>query len=865
MPKKFLLLTTLFFALYGRAQQLPAKQYNFTHYTTASGLISNQVNNVIQDKEGYIWITTTDGLQRFDGVRYKTFRHDPKDSTSIPYNIVSQMVLDKKGNLWLLFNLGKICIFNTKTFVFKEVKVVTKKDYGVGSVVQALIADEYDNMFLMIAGTEILTYKASTNEFSYKNNFFKQKDDWHICSFIQQPGTHKYWISVLGGGLSVYNHSTGNLSSAENNIEKEPIIEQYKGLKTSVAHFFDSKNRLWFVNWNPAVPIIYCYDFKTQQPVFSSIEIYSYFKAYHEIHGFYEQKDGTIWIRGIPVLAKYIETEKKFQMVYNGYNNEQGISYSLVNCLFEDREKNLWVTTDNNGLFRFNPSAEFFTNVKHINRNNLKEGDGTMMSFMETKWGTLLAGAWGDGMYEYDKNLDPVPLTVPDFVKMNTFAWWMTASADSNHIWIASQPGIYSLNQQTKKLQFYNPPALEGKTVRQIVEDKHGNLWIGMFGSGVFKWTASKGQKDFNEGIAKFTDLPAGQVGKIFIDSKGLVWIGVGVDGLYVIDPDTDKIVMHFSAKEPGAKNLPEVVISSVGEYDDSTMIITTATMIIAYNRNANTSTIVGTSQNISGYISAFEKDKNGYLWLTTSNGLYRINIQKKIFVYFNRIDGIENEKFSQPSSYVMHDGRMIFGTSTHFIVFDPLAMKTNTSFSDVTITDFKVFNKALPLDSLLKLDEIELDYKENALTIEFSPLLYNSASLIRYKLSGIDKNWVIADKNDRAIYNYLPPGTYTFLIKTMNENGKESVKVTMLKIKINAPFWRTWWFYSLLALLVLGLLFWLDRQRTKRKEAVEKMRTGIADKLHQEVNTALNNINILSEMAKLKADKDIEKSKEYI
>jgi hypothetical protein len=416
-----------------------------------------------------------------------------------------------------------------------------------------------------------------------------------------------------------------------------------------------------------------------------------------------------------------------------------------------------------------------------------------------------------------------------------------------------------------KSIQFYNPPIFENRTIRQIAEDKNGNLWLGTQSRGLYKWTKSKATAKFEDGISKFTAISDGLVGKITIDSKGYAWVACGIEGVFVIDVNTDKIVLHFSDQATAEKKLPEQVVSAIMEYDDTTMLITTSTYIIRYNRVSNRSALVGRPEFISGYISALEKDKNGFVWMTTTNGLYRINIQKGIFINFNRADGIENECFIQAASYRMPDGRLIFGSTSHFIVFDPLQIQIHSVFPGINVTDFKVMNRSLPLDSLLSLKKIELEYDQNSLVIEFSPLLYNSASLIKYKLEGLDKDWVVSDKNNQAVYSYLPPGSYSFLMKSMNEDGVESNKITRLIITVAAPFWKTWWFYSLLALLVVGLLFWLDKQRMKRKAGIQKMRSDIADKLHQDVNTALNNINILSEMARLKADKDIEKSKEFI
>lgn len=863
MPKLILIIFCIFSAYNSLAQ--PAREYSFIHYSTGSGLLSNQVNTIVQDAEGYMWIGTTDGLQRFDGNRYKTFRHNAKDPASIPSNPVWQLLQDNNKNLWVLMADGRVGIFNTKKFTFREVPVHFKKRVSPNTTLKHLITDAQGHLFYLISGSEVITLNEKATEFSYTNNFFKQKDDWDIEDFMQQPGTQKYWISIKGAGLAVFDKKTGQLSFSGNNTAKEKLIELCEGSGTYSNLYFDRQNRLWGITWG-TVPFIHCFDLKANKQLLKEVTLGGHLNSYHEIRGFFEQRDSSIWVKGLMVFAKFLEDKKQFQFVYNGYASEQSIAYETVHCLYEDRERNIWVATDNNGLYRFNPAMEFFRNVKHINHSNLKTGSGHPMSFITTRWGTILAGTWGDGLYEYDKDFNEIPVSINGLgKKVNPFAWCMIACADSNSIWMSAQPGIYRINQAERSFKFYNPAILKGKTIRQIAEDRNRNLWLGMNSTGVFKWTAAKGSRKFDDGLSAVTGIPAVQVNKITVDSRGCIWIGTPENGVYVVDPVTDKIKLRFSDTSENERKLPERGVSSVLEYNDSVIVITTATRIVLYNRILKRSVIVGTPEMISGFITAVEKDQNGYLWLTSTSGLYRINIQRKIFVKFNRGDGLDNEHFIQSASVKLPDGRIVFGTTNNFIVFDPAAVSINTSFPDISITGFKVMNKSLPLDSLQQLKEIELSYEENSLVIEFSSLRFNSVSLTKYMLEGLDKEWKISDNNNEAVYSYLPPGKYKFLVKTIDEEGNESTIGTRLNITVNSPFWKTWWFYTLLALAVSVLLFWLDRERMRRKETMEKMRSDIADNLHQDVNTVLNNINILSEMAKLKADKDIEKSKEYI
>lgn len=850
------------------SQQVKAqdpKQYSFIHYTTTAGLLSNQVFSTAQDENGYLWIAGTDGLQRFDGVRYKSFRHIENDSSSITSNPVEQLLLDKKKNLWLLLFDGTVGIFNTKNFTFSKKEVRTKSPTSFNTSVKRLIMDEEGSIFYLLQGNELVTWNEKQNEFSYKYNFFKQLPEWGISDFAHQPGTQKYWLGIQGAGIAIYNKATGKLSYAGNNIEHEPVIDGLPKTAFPALMKFDSKGRVWFVCWETVFPYIYCYDTKSNK--FDRYEMLTQVKAYHEVQGFIEQKDGTVWIKGFKIFAKFLEKEKKFQLVYNGYTNEYSINYEMITSLFEDRESNLWVGTNNNGLYRFNPSQQYFSNIAHTNRMSGRLGSGSVMSFMPTKWGTTLAGSWEDGLYQYDSSFNVVPLNIKGIDnKGGPFIWNMFASKDSNTIWMASQPGIYMLDQSNRSVSFYNPPILENRTIRQIAEDNMGNIWLGMQHVGLYKWEIADTKNKAAVVPQKFSAIPVGMINKLIIDRKGLLWVATPKNGAYAIDPKTDKVVVHIAKDSITKLKLPEEGVSSILDYSDSLIIITTSTRIITYNRILKQTAEVGKPNIISGYIASMEKDRKGYVWVTTTSGLYRVDIKKNIFIHFSKEVGIQYDNFILAASNKLPDGKLIFGNSSQFVVFDPDKIFTKNKVApNLVITDFEVSNKKLSVDSLLALKEITLLYKENSINIYFSPLTHTTPYLIQYKLEGLDKDWKAADKNLQATFSYLPPRKYTLLFRVLDQEGTVIESNLRLVIHINAPFWKTWWFYSLLALLIGTLLLWYDRERTKRKEALQKMRTDIADSLHKEISSALGNINVLSEMAKIKADTEPQKSKEFI
>ncbi|MES1215445.1 MAG: two-component regulator propeller domain-containing protein, partial [Bacteroidota bacterium] len=835
----------LLFAQELNSQQ--AKHFSFMHYGNTSGLSSNEVMTIAQDETGFMWIGTTNGLQRFEGTRFKVFRNNKNDASSLPANFISQLLIDKKKNLWVQAGGNKVGIFNTKNFTYKDVPVKASKETWVQND-KKLVEDEEGNIFLVINNLELLTYNEKKNEFSAAYNFVRYPADWKIVSLCNFPGTKKYVIGTLSG-IAVYNRETDQVSYSNHNAENEGLINKLGTLRGTVNFFVDDHDRLWFDMWDEA-PVIYAYDIRKQEVVLNKYSLMPLVKSYYELQGFLKQRNGSVWVKGLGVFGQYIESEKQFQLVYNGFENEQSIAYSRVNDLFEDREENIWVATNNNGLYRFNPSAQFFTNIRQINRMTGNLGEGSLMSFIKAKNGTFLGGYWGDGLYRYDSNFKVLPLNIRGFgEKQNPSIWGMFASKDSTTIWMAVQPGIYEYNQATNSVKVHNPAILQNRTVRQVAEDKYGNLWIGTQSIGLFKWNKLKGKTKFDDGVSRFAGVPTSQILKINIDNKGYVWVSTNSVGMFVIDPASDKVILHFGTKEPEERRLLGDGVISTLQYDDSTIVIA-ANGIHFYNLNKQRiAKIIALPETVPGSIVAMEKDRQGYLWISKTSGIFRVNPKNEIFIHFDRGDGITNDHFIIAASYTLPDGRIVFGADNQLVAFDPLKVHINNPAPEVTITGINVMNRSLAVDSLLKEKRIELGPSNNSITIEFSGLSYIGAYVIQYKMEGLDNDWQRTDGSNKAIYSHLPAGTYTFLLKSKNADGSFSKKITSLVIYIKPPFWKTWWFLGLLILAGISVLYLLDKLRMQKLRATESIRTRIAASLTEDMSNSLSSINISSEL----------------
>jgi ligand-binding sensor domain-containing protein/two-component sensor histidine kinase len=846
----------------------PERQYTFTHYTPDNGLTAYETITVVQDEVGYMWIGTANGLQRFDGTRFITFYHKDGDASSIPENKIIQLLRDKNNNLWVLTTSGRIGIFNTRSFKFKEVFVKPANVHSLQAN-KKIFTDSRGNVFVVCFKSELLVYDEKSNDFLPVNSLIPLPEKWPVISFCEEAKTGKYYIGT-DSGLVVYNVRTHKLSYRGNNTENEFVINQMAGIPSVAPMLIDSKHRLWILSWPPADPgaRLFCFDLYRNVTVLKEYSFYPIVKAYHEPHAMIEQKNGTIWVRGRNLFASYLENEGKFQLVHNGYVNDQSIYFEMVHDLQEDREQNIWVATKNNGLYRFNPSKEYFLNVHYLNRTKNIRGDEPVLSFAPDNNGTLLIGSWQNGIYRYDSSFNNIAVNIKGINENNAISIWaMQWSRDTRTMWMGVQPGgLYSYDSKSKSITYYDVPAVQHSTIRQIVEDKKGNLWLGTQNRGLFKCTKKQTGYDFKTNVKQIPLSDANSIYALCIDLTGKLWVATKTNGVYVIDTENEQIIDHFTAGGAAQQRLPTDIATAVCVYNDTTIIIGAGGISI-YNPRTGRIKQIRLPSNLANDVAAIQKDYNGDVWVSQSTGIFRFNpLVDETFIVFGRTDGIANDRFIIGASAALPDGRLVFGCTNQFIAFDPRKIDLTDSLSDVIITGFKVNNQYLPVDSLLKLKFVELTSDQNAITIDLSELEYMSSSSIKYKLEGIDKDWFFANYFLKQVsYSWLPAGTYRFMAQSEDSKGKLGKNITILTIKIKPHFWQTWWFWGLTVFAGLGIFLWVDKLRVKRIKASERVRTRIAQSLTEDMSHSLTSINIISELAKTKFDNDTKRVYEYI
>jgi ligand-binding sensor domain-containing protein len=854
-----IVLTLFLLALCSTVPAQQAKQYSFKHFSVASGLASNSVNAVVQDRDGYIWMATTNGLQRYDGNSFLTFKSRQGDPSSIPNTSISQLYLDRKGRLWVMYDNNNVGIFDTKRFIYRKAQL--SWDYYTIYLAQHLEELPTGEILLIKHNRSLMRYDELQNRFVDATRIVPYPAGWNPNEIKWDTHEKKYWLSC-DSGLVQYDPATRHLNYRNHNQDNDPVIRSYGSLTGVVSLRIDASGNVFFYTWEPhaSTSTISRYNRTLNKPEDTYLNI-----GYNEIAGFLLQRNGRVWIYGMPFFAEWGRVEDKFTFLKNEYKDEQSIKFDHATAAFEDRENNIWIATDN-GMYIFNPEAQIFNSYNLI-RPGDPSIDAPVTAVAEVSDGRLYVGCWGLGLFCFDKNFNPVevPATFRPQYKYLSI-WDMAVHSRTGLLWITQQGGHLDVfNPKTQKTDSWLPDVFKGSTIRQIDEDTSGNFWFGTQSGLLVKWDYKKSGGDYRKGyevIYKTT-----RILKVHFDYQGYIWLATLGSGLIKIDVHTNRVVHIFTTQGPPGERIFTDSPDDMTYLNDSTLLVAAQCLNII-NTKTNKVRFFSAEDGLpSNTAQSLQKDRNGILWIGMTDGLCRLNLKKKLISYFDRRDGIAYDKFATAGVEQLSDGNMIFYTDHNFLVFDPKRIAGKNLPPKPYITSFKLAGQPLSIDSLKDARTIVLKYNNTSIAIDFSALTYLQQQKIHYlyQLENIDRDWIHTDRPVEAIYNYLPPGEYVFKVKTENVDGLTGETIASIPITVRAPVWRTWWFYSLIALLVIAILYLLDRERMIKTRSLQQMRRQIRQNLRDEVSTTLNNINVLSEIAKIKADKNVEQSKDFI
>lgn len=805
----------LFIILTGSVSASP--YFSFKKYQVEDGLSHNTVWCAMQDSYGFIWLGTSDGLNRYDGRGNKVYRNVLNDKFSLENNFV-EALLEVEGNLWVGTNAG-LYIYDRSTDRFNYFDKTTQYGVSISSEIKKIvrarngliwIATLGQGLFIYDPKTDVLTQNSVQTSFiwdiclanekkiyisslqegllcfdengiflqSYEISLEPNSQDSYKVNCIQNIGG-EIWIGAGSNLLSRLNEETGVIESYNasalnfgavrcilNYSERELLVGTDNGL-----YLFDRNMNTFQRADNPADP--------------RSL-------SDQTVNGMMWDAEGALWVLtnlgGINYMSKQT---KRFDYYSPAHLSGAAGAGEVVGPFCENKDKNVWIGTQN-GLYFFNSSTRELSEYpigdkkkKYDIRSLLLDGDN------------LWIGTYSEGLRVLNLRTGAVKTYthsrgIPNTICSNDVL--ALCKDRKGEIFVGTSWGLCQYNPADDN---FKTLIIVGSMVSvvDLYEDMYNNLWIATSNSGVFTYNTDNSHwKHYQHEREDSTTITSNSVITLFEDVKGIMWFGTNGGGLCSFDSKTSSFIEF----DPHNDLLPNKVIYSI------------------------------------------EQDQSGEFWISSNAGLCKINpITRTHFRQFTITDGLQGNQFMAHSSLKSSDGKLYFGGINGFNVFQPDRFVDNTYIPPVYITDIRLPYKTsegeakelFKLDKPLYMtDKVTLSFQNNSFTIRFVALSYEDPAKNRYSyiLKGIDKEWVTNTESNTASYTNLPPGEYEFEVRGSNNDHQWNEKTTTMTIVITPPWWRSTFAYVIYVLLLLGWIGWLAwrwnlRVKLKYKRRMEK------------------------------------------
>jgi ligand-binding sensor domain-containing protein/two-component sensor histidine kinase len=832
----------------------------YTHFSRSNYLSTNQVNYILQDKNGFRWFATSNGLQCFDGNRWLWFKQEKNATGSLPNNSLLGLLEDDYKRFWIL-SVSGVCIMNRNTFQFTNIPV-EREEQDEFRDLRSLVQLKDGNIWLTSTHGSLYRYNEQQQKFIAEKEIFPKHT--YLIYQIAYDSTNRYWLGT-DQGLVVYDTKQKTVYTPQYNPPGITILKTDPAQKKIFTLSINHLDQLWF----SASDIHTCYDLnKNNIPFCDSIS-----KVWG-ILGYTTDRQGTTWGYGTTVARMNLATGR-MDLIQKTPNSQSGINFNSASHFIEDDEHNYWIATSN-GVYVYNRFYQQF--FLHTIKNNT---DGEVISspviagFIELADKSILvlsAGNEKNMLYHFDEKLNQLPSVyyLNTILKKDESVNLYCGLTDKNGtIWIGSNFGLLKLWPETGRIEIIKDSTLSGTSIMSITEDKDGNLWMGSFNHEIFKREAASGKI-----ISIQLPQPAGKVLDnmycLWYDGKQSLWAGTSLSGLLKINTHNNNFEKQYLPQAGNHQALPTRRIHDIIETSFNELMMATPMGIVIMNRSNETFRLLTTGDGLpDNNIHSLIKGEKRTVWVVSNNGISKLNLNDMRITSYGIAEGLTNDLlFKHNEKLQISDGRILIGHNKGFTVFNPAKLANESVPEDVKITGVKLFDRYLNTDSIIhSKGGMELSYRQNFITIEFSNMsfLYRDKLEYYYQLENMDDDWVKAGEKLQATYNYVPGGHYMFRVKCKTKDGIPSEKITALHVHIEPPFWKQKRFFLLCVLLAGGIAYSIWRTKERRRIETETVRSRIARDLHDDMGSTLSTINILSEMAKKKIDKDSGAAKTYI
>jgi ligand-binding sensor domain-containing protein len=844
------------------------------------------VNAIIQDKNGFIWFGTEEGLIRYDGATLHSYLPEIGNSRSISNKWIMSLFEDSKGNLWIGTRNGLNLYDEGRNEFFRFENNRNNSSSLSNNEVSTIAEDRHGNVWVgTFSGlNKMVTTKNS--KWPDKNIGFRRfmKTNDASTSLLSNTVWTLYFDSLNNGWIGTDEGLDLMTTAGESSEYHFTPFRNDPSKATSIAKdnvlkiFSDEKGNLWFtskqamldkLSWESIVSKNY--EFDHVLPLLNN----SLTEDVKFTNTFISDMHGNLWL-GLPEngLIRFSMDGSSIRLLEHFKNipsNNRSLCDNSIWSLYEDHAGNIWIGGES-GVSKYTYNTQRFSQIgpcaSYYNFENM-----VVKSIVTDSEKNIWIGSLSDTIYfisPVQKKSSKILCTEPGVLKgVNQLL------VTKNKLYIGSYNGLYIMEipgiDALLSKPFYRGSSiairnegvkekkLTSNTIQTLFEDHSGMIWIGT-GKGINRLDPSTLKSTTLYENPNAAEVNASYIIRCITQSAdGIVWIGTD-NGLFESDPDHISFSGHFHT-ENDSVSLPDNAISYIFESRDGTLWMGTGKGLSSYDRKKKRFSLhaLSTSSNYFS-VASIAEDTYGNLWVSSNQGLFRYIPGETKINHFTVKNGLCTNRFVPASVSVTKDGLLFFGGEKGFIAFYPDSIPSNPLKPPVVITDFKLFDESVfsskdtsLIAQLLSRKKLTLNYDQNFFSIDFAALnyLFPEANQYAYQLEGIDKNWVSAGNRRTASYTNVPPSTYRFRVKGANNDGVWNNDGASLEIVVLPPWWKTWWFYLLSTIAFALILYSIYRYRINQIKKVFAIRSKIARDLHDDIGSTLSSISLMSQLAK--------------
>ncbi|NOZ46033.1 MAG: hypothetical protein GXO79_04540, partial [Chlorobi bacterium] len=853
----FYIIITIFFHLTLLGQNL-----KFTHYTTEDGLSSATVWKIVQDKQGFIWIATQDGIDKFDAYTFQSFKFNPEDSNSVSDNNINDIFIDTDGIIWIATDYG-LNNYDPKFNRFKRYLKLEAENKGPSdNTINCIAQDKENTIWLGTEGGGLNSFNKQNKKFTYYHLSDSATDSIskkHItCLYVD--GDDELWIGTKRNGLFKYDKTKQKFISyffSHNN-------NAYENAKNDITVIFeDSNKRLWIGTQKGGLNIV--------NRELNKLEDYTgYFtnsseKLKYWITSIVEDNYNQIWIATKDGLTKIDEKKKSLDYFYkNSDDNPYSINSNNLTNLFIDASGSMWISNYVKGFDIVHTTiVNFFHYKKEKSKVNTLSSN-IILAINKDEYGSLLVGSYGGGLCLVDRFTNKITLYNTLYPEISK-AIVNIKIDNAGIIWLGTWGnGLQSFNRKTGVVKSYlnnleDSASISNNTVITMYEDDEDEnyLWVGTY-NGLNKFD-KKTQKF--ERFSEKEGLPGKKIYYI-TGYKDTLWIGTRGAGFSIYNKKKNSFE-NFQFDENDSTSISNNVINYIHNDKKGNLWISTELGLNCFNKKTKKFIRITEKDGLpDNKLWGILEDKNGNLWISSNNGIckYKPDLKSKNkgnFKNFYKSDGLQSNEFTQTGYfYDKKTNEMFFGGVNGFNAFYPDKIIENKYILPVHLISFKKMDNEVKFkdDTTIAFKhDIQVSWKENFIAFEFVGLDYTEPekNLYSYKMEGLDINWSTPSTRRFAAYPNLSDGEYIFRVKAANNEGVWNEVGLSVHVTVNPPFWRTKWFISLSVIaIILSVLLYI-RLRTKRLQYEKRILEETVEQRTQELRQKNEDITSSIEYAK--------------